>query len=226
MKKSRLAVFFVVLLALLGCAVLVIPQWINKEAAVQEEGETNSEATVEFQQEAAELMVQFESNLETHHKRLQADGERAYQERYNEIVLEENEKLALGEQALKDEGQEYAKQLQDEYGIKILNRQLQLAIVSLSEEEQAEKIAEIEFFQSELERLKEEKEAELQDRLTALYQEYEESLDATLLSAQAEIEASLEQDYLNYKMELQTALDEEIALLEGKLRRSLANRGY
>lgn len=226
MKKSRLAVFFVVLLALLGCAVLVIPQWINKEAAVQEEGETNSEATVEFQQEAAELMVQFESNLETHHKRLQADGERAYQERYNEIVLEENEKLALGEQALKDEGQEYAKQLQDEYGIKILNRQLQLAIVSLSEEEQAEKIAEIEFFQSELERLKEEKEAELQDRLTALYQEYEESLDATLLSAQAEIEASLEQDYLNYKMELKTALDEEIALLEGKLRRSLANRGY
>lgn len=226
MKKSRLAVFFVVLLALLGCAVLVIPQWINKEAAVQEEGETNSEATVEFQQEAAELMAQFESNLETHHKRLQADGERAYQERYNEIVLEENEKLALGEQALKDEGQEYAKQLQDEYGIKILNRQLQLAIVSLSEEEQAEKIAEIEFFQSELERLKEEKEAELQDRLTALYQEYEESLDATLLSAQAEIEASLEQDYLNYKMELQTALDEEIALLEGKLRRSLANRGY
>lgn len=226
MKKSRLAVFFVVLLALLGCAVLVIPQWINKEAAVQEEGETNSEATVEFQQEAAELMVQFESNLETHHKRLQADGERAYQERYNEIVLEENEKLALGEQALKDEGQEYAKQLQDEYGIKILNRQLQLAIVSLSEEEQAEKIAEIEFFQSELERLKEEKEAELQDRLTALYQEYEESLDAALLSAQAEIEASLEQDYLNYKMELQTALDEEIALLEGKLRRSLANRGY
>lgn len=226
MKKSRLAVFFVVLLALLGCAVLVIPQWINKEAAVQEEGETNSEATVEFQQEAAELMVQFESNLETHHKRLQADGERAYQERYNEIVLEENEKLALGEQALKDEGQEYAKQLQDEYGIKILNRQLQLAIVSLSEEEQAAKIAEIEFFQSELERLKEEKEAELQDRLTALYQEYEESLDATLLSAQAEIEASLEQDYLNYKMELQTALDEEIALLEGKLRRSLANRGY
>lgn len=226
MKKSRLAVFFVVLLALLGCAVLVIPQWINKEAAAQEEGETNSEATVEFQQEAAELMVQFESNLETHHKRLQADGERAYQERYNEIVLEENEKLALGEQALKDEGQEYAKQLQDEYGIKILNRQLQLAIVSLSEEEQAEKIAEIEFFQSELERLKEEKEAELQDRLTALYQEYEESLDATLLSAQAEIEASLEQDYLNYKMELQTALDEEIALLEGKLRRSLANRGY
>lgn len=226
MKKSRLAVFFVVLLALLGCAVLVIPQWINKEAAVQEEGETNSEATVEFQQEAAELMVQFESNLETHHKRLQADGERAYQERYNEIVLEENEKLALGEQALKDEGQEYAKQLQDEYGIKILNRQLQLAIVSLSEEEQAEKIAEIEFFQSELERLKEEKEAELQDRLTALYQEYEESLDATLLSAQAEIEASLEQDYLNYKMELQAALDEEIALLEGKLRRSLANRGY
>lgn len=226
MKKSRLAVFFVVLLALLGCAVLVIPQWINKEAAAQEEGETNSEATVEFQQEAAELMVQFESNLETHHKRLQADGERAYQERYNEIVLEENEKLALGEQALKDEGQEYAKQLQDEYGIKILNRQLQLAIVSLSEEEQAAKIAEIEFFQSELERLKEEKEAELQDRLTALYQEYEESLDATLLSAQAEIEASLEQDYLNYKMELQTALDEEIALLEGKLRRSLANRGY
>ena len=226
MKKSRLAVFFVVLLALLGCAVLVIPQWINKEAAVQEEGETNSEATVEFQQEAAELMAQFESNLETHHKRLQADGERAYQERYNEIVLEENEKLALGEQALKDEGQEYAKQLQDEYGIKILNRQLQLAIVSLSEEEQAEKIAEIEFFQSELERLKEEKEAELQDRLTALYQEYEESLDATLLSAQAEIEASLEQDYLNYKMELQAALDEEIALLEGKLRRSLANRGY
>lgn len=226
MKKSRLAVFFVVLLALLGCAVLVIPQWINKEAAAQEEGETNSEATVEFQQEAAELMAQFESNLETHHKRLQADGERAYQERYNEIVLEENEKLALGEQALKDEGQEYAKQLQDEYGIKILNRQLQLAIVSLSEEEQAEKIAEIEFFQSELERLKEEKEAELQDRLTALYQEYEESLDATLLSAQAEIEASLEQDYLNYKMELQTALDEEIALLEGKLRRSLANRGY
>ncbi|NLJ75116.1 MAG: hypothetical protein GX331_09010 [Firmicutes bacterium] len=226
MKKSRLAVFFVVLLALLGCAVLVIPQWINKEAAVQEEGETNSEATVEFQQEAAELMVQFESNLETHHKRLQADGERAYQERYNEIVLEENEKLALGEQALKDEGQEYAKQLQDEYGIKILNRQLQLAIVSLSEEEQAAKIAEIEFFQSELERLKEEREAELQDRLTALYQEYEESLDATLLSAQAEIEASLEQDYLNYKMELQTALDEEIALLEGKLRRSLANRGY
>lgn len=226
MKKSRLAVFFVVLLALLGCAVLVIPQWINKEAAAQEEGETNSEATVEFQQEAAELMVQFESNLETHHKRLQADGERAYQERYNEIVLEENEKLALGEQALKDEGQEYAKQLQDEYGIKILNRQLQLAIVSLSEEEQAEKIAEIEFFQSELERLKEEKEAELQDRLTALYQEYEESLDATLLSAQAEIEASLEQDYLNYKMELQAALDEEIALLEGKLRRSLANRGY
>lgn len=226
MKKSRLAVFFVVLLALLGCAVLVIPQWINKEAAVQEEGETNSEATVEFQQEAAELMVQFESNLETHHKRLQADGERAYQERYNEIVLEENEKLALGEQALKDEGQEYAKQLQDEYGIKILNRQLQLAIVSLSEEEQAEKIAEIEFFQSELERLKEEKEAELQDRLTALYQEYEESLDAALLSAQAEIEASLEQDYLNYKMELQAALDEEIALLEGKLRRSLANRGY
>lgn len=226
MKKSRLAVFFVVLLALLGCAVLVIPQWINKEAAVQEEGETNSEATVEFQQEAAELMAQFESNLETHHKRLQADGERAYQERYNEIVLEENEKLALGEQALKDEGQEYAKQLQDEYGIKILNRQLQLAIVSLSEEEQAAKIAEIEFFQSELERLKEEREAELQDRLTALYQEYEESLDATLLSAQAEIEASLEQDYLNYKMELQTALDEEIALLEGKLRRSLANRGY
>lgn len=226
MKKSRLAVFFVVLLALLGCAVLVIPQWINKEAAAQEEGETNSEATVEFQQEAAELMAQFESNLETHHKRLQADGERAYQERYNEIVLEENEKLALGEQALKDEGQEYAKQLQDEYGIKILNRQLQLAIVSLSEEEQAEKIAEIEFFQSELERLKEEKEAELQDRLTALYQEYEESLDATLLSAQAEIEASLEQDYLNYKMELQAALDEEIALLEGKLRRSLANRGY
>ena len=226
MKKSRLAVFFVVLLALLGCAVLVIPQWINKEAAVQEEGETNSEATVEFQQEAAELMVQFESNLETHHKRLQADGERAYQERYNEIVLEENEKLALGEQALKDEGQEYAKQLQDEYGIKILNRQLQLAIVSLSEEEQAAKIAEIEFFQSELERLKEEREAELQDRLTALYQEYEESLDATLLSAQAEIEASLEQDYLNYKMELQAALDEEIALLEGKLRRSLANRGY
>lgn len=226
MKKSRLAVFFVVLLALLGCAVLVIPQWINKEAAAQEEGETNSEATVEFQQEAAELMVQFESNLETHHKRLQADGERAYQERYNEIVLEENEKLALGEQALKDEGQEYAKQLQDEYGIKILNRQLQLAIVSLSEEEQAAKIAEIEFFQSELERLKEEREAELQDRLTALYQEYEESLDATLLSAQAEIEASLEQDYLNYKMELQAALDEEIALLEGKLRRSLANRGY
>lgn len=226
MKKSRLAVFFVVLLALLGCAVLVIPQWINKEAAAQEEGETNSEATVEFQQEAAELMAQFESNLETHHKRLQADGERAYQERYNEIVLEENEKLALGEQALKDEGQEYAKQLQDEYGIKILNRQLQLAIVSLSEEEQAAKIAEIEFFQSELERLKEEREAELQDRLTALYQEYEESLDATLLSAQAEIEASLEQDYLNYKMELQTALDEEIALLEGKLRRSLANRGY
>lgn len=226
MKKSRLAVFFVVLLALLGCAVLVIPQWINKEAAVQEEGETNSEATVEFQQEAAELMAQFESNLETHHKRLQADGERAYQERYNEIVLEENEKLALGEQALKDEGQEYAKQLQDEYGIKILNRQLQLAIVSLSEEEQAAKIAEIEFFQSELERLKEEREAELQDRLTALYQEYEESLDATLLSAQAEMEASLEQDYLNYKMELQAALDEEIALLEGKLRRSLANRGY
>lgn len=226
MKKSRLAVFFVVLLALLGCAVLVIPQWINKEAAAQEEGETNSEATVEFQQEAAELMAQFESNLETHHKRLQADGERAYQERYNEIVLEENEKLALGEQALKDEGQEYAKQLQDEYGIKILNRQLQLAIVSLSEEEQAAKIAEIEFFQSELERLKEEREAELQDRLTALYQEYEESLDATLLSAQAEIEASLEQDYLNYKMELQAALDEEIALLEGKLRRSLANRGY
>lgn len=226
MRKIRSAVLFVGLLALLGCVLFLQNSGSDIGGVNQEEFTANTVTQLEFEQEVAQLMSQLERRLEEHHTKLQADGERAYQERQNEIVLEKNEELALAKQALEEEGEAFAAQLQKEYGIKILNRQLQLAIVSLSEKEQEEKLTEIQSLQSELAGLKGEKETELQNKLQSLYDDYEQSLETALSEARAEIEGRLKQDYLSYKMEQQAALDEEIALLEGKLRRSLASRKY
>ena len=225
MRKIRSAVLLVVLLALLGC-IFFHAQGSDTDGMEQEESNTHEETLLEFKQEVAQLMAQLEGRLEEYHADLQAEGERIYQEKQNEIVLKKNEELALAKQALEEEGEAYAAQLQEEYGIKILNRQLQLAIVSFSEKEQEEKLTEIQFLQRELAGLKEEKETELQNRLQSLYDDYEQSLEKALSDAQEEIEIRLEQDYLSYKIEQQAALDEEIALLEGKLRRSLASRKY
>lgn len=199
--------------AFLACflALMVIVSLAGQIQAAAASAEENPQQTI------ATLLERLDHELTAYHEELQAAGEAEFAERkadLEELLSQEWDEFYS---AAQEEGKDFAKWLQDEYGKKLLRLQLELLLVNLTEEEEGERLAAIATLQETMDQLRSEKEAELQTRLD----EYQVSLEerfAQLTSAVSdEITTRLTQEYAAFK-------DDFVWAFENTLRNYSANR--
>ena len=175
---------------------------------------------------AGELLAQHGVELAAFEAELVQAAEELLQERAGELKREQAQKLHGAVAALREELQMQAEQSQKELNKELLGLQLQLVLVSLSPQEQEEKLAEMAALQEELELIQEELEAEFQERVQQLQAEHEELAPAVSWLSRRNWRPPSGEELASYDQRLWAELERELAEVDSRLSSALANRSY
>ncbi|NLJ80942.1 MAG: hypothetical protein GX335_07955 [Firmicutes bacterium] len=162
------------------------------------------------------LLVEQEKELKLYQEELIKEGALLYQQEQGKLRRRYQQELADAQRALLREQAELEDVKQRELSTKLLRLQLQLALVNLEQEEQAEKLKQIGEHRREFEEWREKAEEQLEMKLGRLKEDYEQSLGAELAQLQADLETRINQEFNCYQEWSQTALERKIQALDSK----------
>lgn len=217
----------IVLLGIISVSAVLVRNYYSASAeyeAQQQKADYTKQVYQDYAAELQNLVQDYEQQLEQYYQTLMVQAERDWEEQLaaSEAEFTANVEAYLVE--LEAESAELVEKLRQRYEIPILNAELKLAIVSLSEVERTNLENQLKEMRAEYAVMRAEYEQELNQKLQA-YQQAEEVRQKEKLSAFEEANAEkLSKMYEQYRQRLKVELKAKQQKLESDMRRAAAVR--
>lgn len=217
----------IVLLGIISVSAVLVRNYYSASAeyeAQQQKADYTKQVYQDYAAELQNLVQDYEQQLEQYYQTLMVQAERDWEEQLaaSEAEFTANVEAYLVE--LEAESAELVEKLRQRYEIPILNAELKLAIVSLSEVERTKLENQLKEMRAEYAVMRAEYEQELNQKLQA-YQQAEEVRQKEKLSAFEEANAGkLSKMYEQYRQRLEVELKAKQQKLESDMRRAAAVR--
>lgn len=173
-----------------------------------------------------QLLAEQEAELEQYRAELQQAGDELFTQKLGNLRREQAQRFQNEINALQAKMQDAAQAVQDEVSSEMLSLQLQLMLVSLSPEEQQEKLEQFTKLQDGLSSRLATIEEEYQDQLQKLEVQHEEQGRQEVLALQSELERAMDDELAHYQLTLLATLEEELEKLRFELGSAQSNRSY
>ncbi|NMB01108.1 MAG: hypothetical protein GX971_06240 [Firmicutes bacterium] len=173
-----------------------------------------------------ELLAIKEAELDAYSEELQQAGEDLFSQKVGELRREQAQRFQNAVNELQAELKAQAQDLQEQVTNEILGFQLQLILVTLTPEEQQEKLAQISNLQDELAVHQEELEESFQLKLQELQTQHEQRAEQEVLALQNGLERTMNDEFAQYRLGLLEELEEELEKMGPALGSVRANRSY
>ena len=208
--------------------VLVISGWLGYSAIESWPSIVHAEQATkdytEYQKELSKLIKEYDSKVQAKITELQQKGEDAFAQKLAESQAAYEEAVLSYQEQLAQEAVVTEEKLTEWYVNPIINLELQLAMVSLSEEKRQEIIVKLDRLKNEFNELKSEYEQMLDEKLQVFMANEEEVQKAALSSWAEDYQAKLANELEIHVAKLEHQLNSEVLKLESALGRATTAR--
>lgn len=177
-----------------------------------------------YAREAADLRHEYDQKLTQRYQTMQTQAEQAWQERLAQSELDFAAQVAAYEVKLAEVAAKMQGNLTARYEKPILSTKLQLAMVTLTDQERNELTAKLERITAEYATMQDEYATDLEQRYQAFTKAEEQRQKEQLLAWEQEQSVKLTKEYSVYQGQLEHEFEQEIAKLTTSLRRAVNTR--